>query len=115
MPAAAQAPQPAERLSQERRATENWLRLEAHRQGYRDSRPEGSAQEARILDLRLQQQGLADRQRLLQDQQDRDLRRQRRSAPAAAITPAPAVEELRIERRQQQMQLRNRTQRFSWP
>jgi hypothetical protein len=113
--AAADQPQPAERLYQERREAESWLRLESGRAAYREGRPEGAAQEARTLELRLQQQGLADRQQLLQDRQDRDLRRQRERAPGTGVTPAPGVETLQIERRARQMELRNRTERHSWP
>ena len=115
LPLWAQQPQPADRSLEERQATENWLQLESDRRAYRNSRPEGTAQESRILDLQLQQQGLADRQQLLQDQQARDQNRRRQALAATQVTPAPGVERLRIERRQDQMRLRDRIQRQGWP
>lgn len=103
---------PAQELDLRRQAQDTWLRLEGERDAYRATQPARPAQSGRLRELRLQQQGLRDRQRLDNDRRTGTVQRQQRSIP---LNSAPSTRGGTAgARRSNQIQLQNRMQRHSW-
>ena len=101
-------------LTQQQELDRGWLTLEQDRQVYRSEGPPGSLDEARMQDLRLQQQGLRDSQDLRGLDQQNQVQRQRAKVRGNQVTPSGASR-LRYDRTIRNLRLRNRMQRNTWP
>ena len=110
---------PADSLTDQRRSDGTWLRLEHDRKVYKATQPKGDADKTRERDLRLQQQGARDRQTLSHDKQAARTARKKtgmlQSTPGYAADHRRGAQRLKADRRQNQLRLQNRIQRYSWP
>ena len=105
----------ADATTGQRGAAANWLRLESDRKEYKAAHPTATPQQSLRQDMRLQQQGLRDKQDLAREHQASGVTRQQqrleRNTPGA---PRPSRRGP-SSRRGEQLRLQNRLQRNDWP
>ena len=101
--------------TEQRETTANWLRLESDRKTYKEAHPTTTPQQSLRQDMRLQQQGLRDRQDLARERQASGVARQQqrleRNTPGAP-RPSRGTPHSRFG---EQLRLQNRLQRNGWP